>query len=191
MDISVNRGLNLHKDLKEGETAVSENISYSFDGLAQSREGVREIHSTTGSEHLSFAGGYLYSFKGTDCYKDGIKLSGETFDGINATETVGDRLFVACNENQQISGSTVIKWGLEAPTSPPVVAVGSAGTLTGTFDYKYIYVRKSATGTLLAKGNPSGSASVVLASQMGQVTVLAQSEATHAMVYRGISGSYF
>lgn len=88
------------------------------------------------------------------------------------------------------SSGTVRNWGIAAPSAAPTIAVGAAGSLTGTYGARYSYAR--VVGSLVATESslspaPTG---VSLTSQTLNVTVVASSDAqvTNIRLYRTAAG---
>ena len=90
------------------------------------------------------------------------------------------------------NGTTLAKWGLDAPTSAPVIAALGGGALTGDYSIVYTYARK--VGTALAhESNPSPASNTVTLSSQG-ITATAlntptDSQITHIRVYRTLANA--
>jgi hypothetical protein len=63
---------------------------------------------------------------------------------------------------KRVDGSDVYEWGMDAPDTRPVLAVGSLTGLTGDYDAKYTWCRKE-RNTVVYESNPSSAASAVTA----------------------------
>jgi hypothetical protein len=58
---------------------------------------------------------------------------------------------------KRYEGAYGYEWGIDAPTVPPVLAVGSAPGLTGAYNAKYTYARKEGD-VIVCESNPSPAA---------------------------------
>ena len=89
---------------------------------------------------------------------------------------------------------TVRHMQLTPPASPVILAAGSAGSLSGTFQVKYTYITKDpVSGALLAESDfsPASAASSTLTSDLLNVTGIGlspDSDVTHRRLYRTATG---
>jgi len=196
MNLKLDGGLNLNdsKQIAENETSLSQNADYRQKGLVRSRNGSTTLYSSQGVDLIGGAQGFIYSVD-TDVYKDGTALSAT---GISAVTALGvcklrniatEALLVSGTANKKVEGSMVTNWGITAPVNVATVALSGTG-LTGSFYYRYTYVRKSGS-TLVAESNPSSASAVASpANQTVDVTWTASSDSqvTHVRIYRTLNG---
>jgi hypothetical protein len=98
-------------------------------------------------------------------------------------------------------GAVTRPWGIAAPTVAPTVALGAAGSLTGTYTYRYIFVRHdSVLGTIAVSwSNPSPeSAAISPAGQQVSVSAIqnpsvlgtnTDPQVTHAYIFRNVAST--
>lgn len=188
-------GLNLNDPLVIGETelAIATNADFRKKGVVRSRDGRASVHTSQGTSFMQLANNSLYSF-GANIFKDGVSL-GTAITGPTATGSA--KLYNVANEvallsaqnNYKIDGTSVLIWGIAAPTAAPTMAAFAGGTMiAGTYYYKYTYARYIGS-TLVAESNPSPvSAAVVLSGGNLQATFTgvasSDSQVTHYRIYR-------
>lgn len=75
---------------------------------------------------------------------------------------------------RRLEGLYSWEWGIDYPTTIPVIAVGASTGLTGDYNAKYTYARKERQ-TVVCESNPSGAASaaVTLANESLSITAVA------------------
>src|SRR3972149_2597571 len=196
MNLKLDGGLNLNdaKQIAENETSLSQNADYRQKGLVRSRNGSATLYSSQGVDLIGGAQGFIYSVD-TDVYKDGTALSATGISDVTALGVCKLRnisteaLLVSGTANKKVEGSTVTNWGITAPANVATVALSGTG-LTGSFYYRYTYVRKSGS-TLVAESNPSSASAVANpVNQTVDVTWTASldSQVTHVRVYRTLNG---
>lgn len=196
MKLSLDGGLNLNDPIMIGEreTSISENVDYRQKGVARSRDGRTSLYSNAGGYLIGSAAGYIYSY-GTSIFENGVDLgtgiTGPVATGrmhlYNSTQEVQ---FLASSSNYKMEAGTVYQWGIVAPTSAPTCAAGGGTGLTGDYQFKYTYVRKSG-GSLIHESNPSDTSATFTASD-DDITVTfsstSDSQVTHVRVYRTLAG---
>ena len=100
---------------------------------------------------------------------------------------IADGIFMAKD-----NGSGTVPWTIAAPTVTPVVAIGSGGSLTGSYSVRFTYCRKTSAGALAAESNPSSpSTSVALTADqldISGLTASTDSQVTHIRIYRTPAG---
>lgn len=199
MNLFLHGGLNMNDPLSIGdtETAISENADYRQDGVVRSRDGRSLIYSNAGGVLIGGADGNIYSF-GTGIFKNGVSLSTTITDPIvtgsmHLYNTQTEACFLASAINYKIVGSEVFQWGISPPTSASTIAYSGTG-LTGTFYYKYTYVRKVG-GSVVGESNPSPVSATCSPANQEIVLTPTQSsdgQVTHIRFYRtlnnGVSG---
>lgn len=145
--------------------------------------------------------GVRYQVAGRFLYRDFVKQSNVLFSPTLSTsfqaympqaDTV---LWTFIADGQYMAkdnGTSTVPWTIAAPTTAATVAVGSGGSLTGDYQVRYTYVRKTTAGALAAESNPSpASTTVTLASQQLNVSDLVASsdaQVTHIRLYRTLRG---
>jgi len=177
------------------------NLRIDQQGQAKTRDGSSKINSTalgqTSINHIREQNGTRYSFAGTVIYEDESSIdtgltsaqwSSILYNSFNATT---DNVFALNGtDRKRIEGSNVYEWGIAAPTVAPTVATGALTGLTGDYNAKYTYLRKSGT-TLISESDPSpaGAAAVTLTDESLDVTWTASSDpqVTHVRVYRTLT----
>lgn len=169
-------------------------------GKLVTRDGSSKYNSTainTAIWLLKEQGGNRYAFAGTNIYKDEVSIaSGLTsaqwscIDYNSYNDTTAQIFALNGTDRKRIVGSTVNEWGITAPTTAPTIGVGSLTGLTGDYNARYTYLRKSGS-TVLHESNPSpaASAAVTLANQSLDVTWTASSDSqvTHVRIYRTLT----
>ena len=72
---------------------------------------------------------------------------------------------------KRIDGTDIYEWGMDAPDTRPLVAVGTSTGLTGDYNAKYTWARKE-RNTVVYESNPSnaGAAAVTLADESFLIT---------------------
>lgn len=194
MNLFLHGGLNLNDPLSigESETAISENADYRQDGVTRSRDGRSLVYNSSGGVLIGSADGFLYSF-GSGIFKDGVTLSQAITDPVTTGtmhlyNTQTEACFLSSAVNYKMVGSSVYRWGISPPSSAPTITYSGTG-LTGTFYYKYTYVRRVG-GVLVHESNPSPvSASCTPTNQQIVVTYTQPSDAqvTHTRFYRTLN----
>lgn len=196
MNILLNNGLNLNdpKILEPADTAIALNADYRQDGVVRSRLGLSSLYTSQGINLIGSANGDVYSV-GTDIYRNGTALGTSLTSPISIGvsklyNVTTEALFVSGSVNKKVEGSTVYQWGIDAPTAAPTAVDSGAGSgPTGTYYYKYTYVRKSGS-TLVAESNPSPISLVLsITDNLVNVTWTASSDSqvTHVRLYRTLN----
>ena len=196
MKLAMDGGLNLNdsKQIAENETSLSQNADYRQKGLIRSRNGSTTLYSSQGVTLIGGAQGFVYSVD-TDVYKNGTALSAS---GVSAVTALGvcklrnvqtEALLISGTANKKVEGSTVTNWGISEPSAIPTIALSGTG-ITGSYYYRYTYVRKSGS-TIVAESNPSSAS--LIASPVNQTvdvtwTVSSDSQVTHVRLYRTLNG---
>ena len=160
------------------------------------------------SNFLIEQGGNRYAFAGTEVYKNESNLSQSNiiasqltdsqWDGMtyNSFNDLTERVFALNGTDRvKINSSTMQEWGVDAPTSAPVLDVGASTGLTGNYNVKYTYLVKSGS-TIIVESNPSPAASSAQALSDEDLEVTwtesPDQQVTHVRIYRTIaSGSVY
>lgn len=116
--------------------------------------------------------------------------SGFTNNEIFDFVSYGDLSYAGNGEDDNIviSGTDTRIWGIAAPTSPPTVAVGAAGVLSGDYLYKYAYVNSS--NSHISNGS-SSSATVSPSSQkvdLSNIGTSSDPQVDKIYIYRTTAG---
>lgn len=167
-------------------------------GIIQTRFGSDKLHGAarlTPIWTLIEQGGTRYAFGGSTIYQNESTsvetgLASALWSAIlyNAYNDTTQQVFcLNGTDRRRIEGSSTYKWGIAAPTSAPTLAAGAKTGLTGDYNAKYTYCRKSgATVVCESDPSPAGAASVTLSDDSLSVTWTASSDSqvTHVRVYR-------
>jgi len=138
-----------------------------------------------------------YQIAGQTVYRDQTSiltgLSSELFTTLVPFRPLNDSQWVFIADDDLMrkdDGAIVRKWGIAAPTVKPAIAVGSKGSLTGTYSVKYTYLRK-VNGKIAHESNPSPSSDEVTAANNNlniDVTEPTDPQVTDIRVYRTLAG---
>ena len=197
------------------------NLKLDENGVAVTRDGSSVLDS--GLDSLIYEileqGGSRYAFAGDEIYKDGVSiasgLSQIQWSGVlyNAFNSLLESIYALNGtDRKRIDGSDVNEWGMDPPSVAPVITVGSSAIaaptiapviiigaltgLTGDYNARYTYVKK--TGSVVtyeSAPSPVGVAAVTLADQSLDITWTASGDpqVTHVRIYRTEAGgsAYF
>ena len=181
--------------ITSGAMTRCKNLRINELGKAVTRDGSAKLNETAIARPswLEVQAGVRYAFASQSIYENESLI--ESTDGTgdwtaiqyNAFNDVEDNIFALNGtDRKRIEGGEVFEWGLEAPTAAPVLAVGSATGLTGTYNAAYTYVRKVGSA-VVAESDPSpvGNATA-LSNEKLTVTVTApdDDQVTHIRLYR-------
>jgi hypothetical protein len=189
----------------KGNFTRSKNLKYEQNAIAITRHGSKRTTENQLAKKARFLieqGGNRYSFASTFAYQNEASLSFSNmianaladaqWDGMkyNSFNDTTERVFCLNGTDRvKISGTTMEEWGIDAPTNAPVLGVGAGTGLTGTYNVKYTYLRKSGS-TIIVESNPSDAASSgqALTNQDLDVTWTASSDpqVTHVRLYRTV-----
>lgn len=196
------------RDIAEGGLQKGLNVDlYERPGTAQSRRGF--ITQFEGLEvdqrKLLRAQDMLFSISATNVYVDGVSVSSTDIDAdidVDMVEYQGQNsdlpeVFIANGATELgstprmfVYDGTFRKWGITPAVTKPGLAVGAAGSLTGTYSAVYTYVRKVGT-TVAHESNPSPAGDdTALTSDTLDITVgdSSDSQVTHIRIYRTVAG---
>jgi hypothetical protein len=134
-------------------------------------------HSLFEFNDLRFAGATTAFYRDGVSVKTGLTGDRLRFAKMPPTLGVADSLFVAGGGDlfKIDSSGTVSQWGIDAPTTDLVAAIGVAGVLTGDYQYKITFTNTS-TGTR-SNANPNA-ASVTLSSDKADLSSIPTSSDT-------------
>ena len=148
---------------------------------------------------LAIMGDVRMESGGAGLYANETAISGETSSGgtwsaakYKAFNDTTRSLFATNGvERLRVEGSTAYQWGIAAPGTAPTLSAttGAGNKLTGTYNAKYTYLRKSGD-TILCESNPSPAGTAVdLNQEQLAITVTAPSDSqvTHIRVYRTLA----
>ena len=150
--------------------------------LLRSRNGSQLITSLNAHSLFRF-NDTRYQGAGTAFYEAGVSkktgLDGTrlSFAAMPPTLTKVDYLFVAGGGDLfkiDTSGNAT-NWGIVAPSTNPAAAVGAAGALTGTYQYKVTFTNTT-TGTR-SNGNPTAASVTVTSQQVNLSAIPVSSDA--------------
>jgi len=191
----------------DGRSTVSvafqrcKNMNLGRQGLARTRYGsTRTAGSPTDvlPNLIIEMAGDRYMFGGSDVWKNEVvfatSLTSAQWSGIkyNAFNDTTDQIFALNGTDiKRITSSAINEWGIAPPSSAPTLGVGAGTGLTGSYNVKYTYARKSGS-TVIAESNPSDAASSAqsLTNEDLEVTWTASSDSqvTHVRLYRTLAG---
>lgn len=183
-------------DILSGAMVRCKNLRINQQGKAVTRDGSAKLNETaigTPVYWIEEQGGTRYSFAGTSIYSNESSiessLTAAQWSAIkyNAFNDTTQQVFALNGtDRKRIESGAVYEWGIAAPTDAPVLSVGAATGLTGTYNAKYTYARKVGS-VVVAESNPSpaGNATALTDDKL-TVTVTAPTDAqvTHIRLYR-------
>jgi len=149
-----------------------------------------DAHSLFEFNNLRFAGATTQFYRDGSSVKTGLTGDRLWFAKLPPTLGVADSLFVSGGGDlfKVNSSGTVSQWGIDAPTTNPIAAVGAAGVLSGDYQYKITFTNTS-TGT---RSNPNpAAASVTLSSDkadLSSIPVSSDSQVDAREIWRTTSG---
>jgi len=144
-------------------------------------------------------GGNRYNFTNGRIYRNEVLIaSGLTAGQWSAikynpfNDTTQNVYALNGTDRKRIESSTVYEWGIAAPTTAPTLTPGQGTGLTGDYNVKYTYARKSGD-TLIAEsdGSDAATTSQILDNQSLLVDVdeaPSDSQVTHIRLYRTLAG---
>lgn len=173
-------------------------------GMARTRLGMGAINATAISaiRRIVEHGGTRYSFAGTQIYSNESSIATEKastdwqailYNAYN--DTTQDIFALNGSDRIRIEGGAVYNWGIAAPDTAPTIATGASTGLTGDYNAKYTYCRKSGS-TVICESDPSDAGTAVtLANGSLSITWTASSDSqvTHVRIYRTLTdgGTYY
>jgi hypothetical protein len=187
------------QNLMSGAMVRCKNLRLNEPGKAKTRDGSAKLNAVAiaSVSWIEVQAGIRYAFGGGSIYENetsiasGLTNAQWTAMQYNAFNDTAQNVFALNGtDTKRIEDGVVYEWGLEAPSVAPVLSVGAATGLTGTYNAKYTYVRKVGS-VVVAESNPSPAGNAtVLANQKLTVTVTAPSDSqvTHIRLYRTLAG---
>lgn len=182
------------------------NLRLDQNGLVKTRDGSAKFNSTaigTPVWTIIEQAGIRYDFAGSSIYRNessiASSLTSSVWSGIlyNSYNSSTQNIFALNGtDRKRIVGTSVYEWGIEPPSSAPVIAAGAGSTLSGTYNAKYTYARLESS-TVVSESDPSDAASAGVALTSGSLSITwtasSDSQVTHVGVYRTQSDatSYF
>lgn len=148
----------------------------------------------------SLINGFRYQVAGQSLYRDFVKIADGTLSSNLSTSFQGYMpqadtqlwAFIADDNGMfKDNGTTYAPWTIAAPIVAPTVGLTGTG-LTGAYQVRYTYVRKTSAGALAAESNP-GPVSLV-ANPVNQSLAISglvpsgDSQVTHLRLYRTVRG---
>lgn len=181
--------------------ARCKNLCLDRKGMVTTRLGTDKINSsamTSTINRIIEQAGKRYSFSGSRGYEDEVSIKTGLTDAMfsailyNAYNSTTQNVFALNGTDRiRIESGAAYEWGISAPEDAPTLAAGASTGLTGAYNAKYTYCRKSGS-TVICESNPSpaGAAAVTLANGSLSVTWTASgdSQVTHVRVYRTLAG---
>lgn len=197
-------GVNLRQErlrLSDGDIAKAINADlHTHPGtlllrLGRSRQFTTALSDLQVRRLARYFGAARYRAAGHSLYRNETAIYGglsselvTTFQPFRPLNDTTVYMFIADQSRmQKDSGSALSDWGVDAPSTKPTVATGAAGGLSGTYSFRYTYVRK-VDGTLVYESNPSPVSDDV--SPVSQVVTISglidstDSTITHKRLYR-------
>lgn len=178
------------------------NLRIDQTGVAKTRDGSSKISATALGETAIYRiveqGGVRYAFAGTRIYRNETSIQTGLTSAAWATmlynaynDTTQNVFALNGTDRKRVEGSSVYEWGIAAPGTAPTIAAGASTGLTGAYNVKYTYCRKSGS-TVICESNPSdaGAAAVTLSNDSLSIswTASSDSQVTHVRVYRTAAG---
>jgi len=185
------------KNLVSTAMTRCKNLRLDQKGVVKTRDGSFKLNSTaisTAIHKIIEQAGTRFAFAGTVIYSNessiATGLTSAMWSAIlyNAyNDTTQDVFCLNGTDRKRIEAGAVKEWGITAPTVAPTIVAGALTGLTGAYNAKYTYCRKSGS-TVIAESNPSpaGAAAVDLNNGSLSVTWTASgdSQVTHVRIYR-------
>lgn len=132
-------------------------------GIVSTRDGSVKLNSVaieTAIHLLIEQSGNRYAFAGTQIYEDETSIATDLTDAqwsgvkYKAFNDTALSIFATNGtDRKRIQDSTVYEWGLDAPTEDVVILAGGGAGLTGNYNARYTYLRKSGDN-ILYESNP-------------------------------------
>lgn len=177
--------------------ARCKNLRLDLMGVARTRFGSSKLNATAinaAIHKIIEQAGTRYTFAGTIIYEDETSIktgltnaawSAMLYNAFN--DTTQDVFALNGTDRRRIESNAVYEWGIDAPTAAPTVAAGAAAGLTGAYNAKYTYCRKSGT-TVVCESNPSPAGAAAISLNNGSLSVTwaasSDSQVTHVRIYR-------
>jgi hypothetical protein len=186
------------QNLMSGAMVRCKNLRINQLGVAKTRDGSAKLNAAAISSisWIEAQAGVRYAFGGSSIYENETSIASGLIDAqwaaiqYNAYNDTAQNVFALNGtDTKRIEDGVVYEWGIAAPTAAPVLSVGAATGLTGTYNAKYTYVRK-VSGVTVAESNPSDAGNATaLVNQKLTVTVTAptDSQVTHIRLYRTLA----
>jgi hypothetical protein len=182
------------------------NLRLDRSGVVETRDGSSKLNSTaiqTGIYKIIELGGVRYVFANTIIYRNessiGTGMTAAQWSAIiyNSYNATVENVFALNGTNRKrIEGSSVYEWGIAAPSTVPTITTGAEAGLTGDYNAKYSYCRKSGS-TVICESNLSGAGAAAVTLADGSLSVTwtasADTQVTHVRVYRTLTdgGVYY
>lgn len=183
-----------------GAMVRCKNLRLNENGKAKTRDGSAKLNQVaidTPVWWIEEQSGTRYSFAGDSIYSDEAiieaALTSAQWAAIqyNAFNESSLNVFgLNGTDRKRIEDDVVYEWGIDAPTSAPVLHSGAGGGLTGVYKVKYTYARKVGS-VLVTESDPSpasepiGLTNASIGATFDQPT---DPQVTHIRFYRTIAG---
>ena len=189
------------RDSQSDALVRAKNVRLNEKGKAKTRDGSTKLNASAIEAAiwwLEEQGGNRYAFAGTQIYENessiATGLTSAQWSAIkynSYNDTVENIFALNGTDRKRIESGAVYEWGIAAPTDRPTLSAGQGQGLTGQFNAKYSYVRKSDSGAVLNESAASPAASIYQELDNGSlqvdVTVPADSQVTHIRLYRTLA----
>ena len=185
--------------ISSGAMVRCKNLRTNEAGKAKTRDGSAKINAAAIDSDIWLIeeqSGVRYTFAGTYIYEDetviysGLTSAAWSAIKYNAYNDSQLNIFAINGvDRKRIQNGTVREWGITAPTTAPIIGTGGGSGLTGQYNVKYTYVRKSGE-TVVAESNPSPAGTV---KQITNASVTATAiqptdpQVTHIRFYRTLA----
>lgn len=182
-----------------GAMVRCKNLRLNEAGKAKTRDGSTKLNASATSTEIWWIeeqGGTRYTFAGTLIYSNESSIwSGLTsaqWSAIKYNAYNDEQLNVfALNgtDRKRIQNGLVREWGITPPTEAPTFGVGGGSGLTGRYNAKYTYVRKSGS-VVVSESDPSDVGEDIQLTN-GSLSVMVEEttdpQVTHIRLYRTLA----
>lgn len=173
------------------------NLRLDQTGVIKTRDGSSKLNSAaieSAIYKIICQGANRYTFANDHIYRNEVSIgSGYTaaqWSAIhyNAYNSTTEAVFAVNGiDRKKIEGTTIYEWGIAAPSTAPTITTGAKTGLTGAYNVKYTYCRKSGS-TVLCESDPSDAATAAVTLANGSLSVTwtasSDSQVTHVRIYR-------
>lgn len=187
-------------NLISGAMVRCKNLRIDQKGIAKTRDGSEKLNESAINTEiwwLEEQGGTRYAFAGTAIYEDETSietgLTSAQWSAIqyNAFNEISQNIFgLNGTDRKRIEGGAVWEWGIAAPTTAPTISSGHGSGLTGAYNAKYTYLRKTGD-TVITESNPSPAGTIAVLADGSldvEITQPTDLQVTHIRLYRTLTG---
>ncbi len=195
-DLPESQGQN---SVSSGAMVRCKNLRTNEAGKAKTRDGSTKLNASAINSAIWWIeeqSGTRYTFAGTLIYENETSiatgLTSAAWSAIKYNAFNDSQLNIfALNgtDRKRIQNSVVREWGIEAPTVAPTFSQGQGLSLTGTYNAKYTYVRKSGdTVVVESDPSPAGDDTVLTGGSLSvDITPSTDPQVTHYRLYRTLA----